>query len=61
MTHCSARVLQGPTRFVVLDSCAPRCNIENTKRSQLRFRTVLEGGQREVRFERVTPYSPNVG
>jgi hypothetical protein len=39
----------------VLDNYAPRCNIENTKRSELQFRTVLDYGLREVRFERVTP------
>jgi hypothetical protein len=31
---------------------------ENTIRSELWFRSVLDGGLREVRFERV---SPNVG
>jgi hypothetical protein len=45
----------------VLANYAPQCNIENTKRSELRFRAVLDGGQREVRFERVTPNSPYLG
>jgi hypothetical protein len=30
----------------------PRCNIENTKRPELRFRAVLGAATREVRFER---------
>jgi hypothetical protein len=32
---------------------ASRCNTENTKRPELRFRAVLGDGTREVRFERV--------
>jgi hypothetical protein len=34
---------------------ARRCNIGNTKQFELRFRAVLDGGLREVRFEPVTP------
>jgi DNA repair exonuclease SbcCD ATPase subunit len=34
---------------------ARRCNIRNTKQFELRFRAVLDGGLREVRFEPVTP------
>jgi hypothetical protein len=44
---------RAPTRCGVLNNYAPRCNIGNTKRSELRFRTVLDGSLREVRFEPV--------
>jgi hypothetical protein len=43
-----------PQNIGVLDSYAPRCNIENTKRPELRFRAALNGGWREVRFEQAT-------
>jgi hypothetical protein len=39
----------------VLANYAPRCNIENTKRSELRFHAALGDGVRVLRFERVTP------
>src|SRR3712207_9581783 len=43
-----------PPDVGVLANYAPRCNIENTKRSELRFRAVLGDGNREVRFDRAT-------
>ena len=50
-----------PQDVGVLDNYAPRCKSQNTKLCELRFRAVLGGGTGEVRFERVTLNSPNIG
>ncbi len=50
-----------PQDVGVLGNYAPRCKSQNTKLTELRFRAVLDGGTREVRFERVTLNSPNIG